>query len=101
MQHSESESDTGQVRYVKWKQFAELVRSGPPEGSSTPIWILGYLVWWRMLGVAFLCVGGVTASLIAYELIGEAALLAAYVIGTIVGGWMMRVSPKYEVTKRF
>ncbi len=78
-----------------------LIKNGPPSESSTLIWVIGHMVWWRVLGIGFLAVVGMYASVLAYALVGELGVVVAFALGTVIGNWMIRVSPKYEVRQKY
>jgi hypothetical protein len=78
-----------------------------PSGAGGEDGTLGYLlammVWWRMALLNILLGGGVLAVMAIGYKIGEPVLSAiiAFIIGETVGTWIIKISPKYEVTKNY
>ena len=82
------------------------VREGPspaPEEDGTLGWMLGMLLWWRVLASGLLFAVGLAGVLVIAALVESPFLVAmlAFFVGLFVGERALRISPKYEVSKNY
>lgn len=85
------------------KGLYRLFRDGPSSGDGTLVWLLGMMIWWRMVAQHLLIGASLTAVMWIGYWIGEPVMSAvvALFIGIFVGGWTKNLSPKYNVTKNY
>lgn len=75
--------------------------SGPSGEDGTIGWMLGMLLWWRVWAVCWMLAGGMVVAGVIPQYIPEVGWFMAYVVGVVVGGWIIRFSPKYTVEKNY
>lgn len=76
------------------------VLHGPDDGTLG--WFLGMMLWWRMYAFTALLGTALFAALAAFAFLPD--LLAPFVavwVGIEVGGWAIKISPKYEVKQNY
>lgn len=78
------------------------IRNGPRDGCGLLEFFLGSMFWWRMQAVAACTAIPFLLGAIAYSYISPTAgLWAAWLAGLYGGGYTIKVSPKYNVTKNY
>ena len=95
MAPSEQETEATH-RLVRW------FREGPDAEDGTLGWMLGMAIWWRMLATGALATAVVVSAVAASAVLDpHTSALASAFVGLVVGGWLVKISPKYNVTKNY
>lgn len=97
---------SGGASETVWEKLRRWFWNGPsgadgPDGTLG--WALGMTLHWRMLLFSAILYGSAVLSIFAGNYVGNGVLgaFAGWIIGLYAGGWMLRASPKYNVTKNY
>lgn len=76
----------------------------PPEGPDGTIgWMLGMTLHWRMMLFSAIMGTSLLGAILAGNYLGHGSLagFVGWFIGIEAGMWMLKVSPKYDVSKNY
>lgn len=93
------------MRWVNLERLYRWFREGPgdPGEDGTLAFMIGMMLWWRMLALAVLLGCSMLAVTYVGYRIGDPTV-AAFIglfVGLVVGGWILQLSPMYNVTKNY
>jgi len=84
------------------RRIAQWALNGPNSSDGTLGWVLGNLLWWRFWATTGLHVTPLVVGLVALASHGEYwGVLATVAAHAVLYERMMRVNPKYNVTKNY
>lgn len=76
------------------------VLHGPDDGTLG--WFLGMMFWWRTHAMTVILGAALLAALSSFAFLPLwIAPFAAIWAGIVGGGWVVKISPKYEVTQNY
>jgi len=79
-----------------------LVKHGPTKADGTALWLLGHMVWWRMLATLLLISAPLFVGLaVLAEVNGYWAVIATAIAYALTSEWQYQVNPKYELEKNY
>lgn len=82
--------------------IAQMIKHGPPDGVGILRWLVGMWLWWRAWAMALLAITPFVVGWNALEYTNPGgAVFVAALVGLFVGKWIIRVSPKYELTENY
>lgn len=82
-------------------RLATWIRYGPQGDENIVAHGIAFLVWWRQLAMMSLLTIGLVASLYGASMVGEGIAPFAFLLGVFFGEWMLKLAPKYNVTKNY
>jgi len=79
-----------------------MVKSGPPNNATLTQWALGMLLWWRL----YATMGLLTAPFVAGMLVlvlhtSGVAVWVTWIVGFSSYHQMLKVSPKYDLSRNY
>lgn len=86
---------------MRLSRLATWIRYGPVGDENIVLYGVAFLIWWRQLALLSLILVGLSLSIYGALAIGPGVTPFAFLLGVIVGGWSLRLSPKYDVRKHY